>query len=170
MTSNNWHHLGVTVTLTRLQTSGAGLTSTEATRRLGQYGRNEIARRKSTPAWHLLLKQFANFFVIVLLFAAVLAFAISFLPNEESRRLTAFFILGIVALTVLLSFFEEYRSQKELEALDKLLVFKAVVKRDGAPQQIDASEVVPGDVLVLTQGQKVPADARVIESHSLRVD
>lgn len=170
MISNAWHHLDVAATLTQLQTSGDGLTSAEAARRLKRTGRNEIARRKSAPAWHLLLKQFTNFFVIILLFAAALAFAISFLPNEAGRRLTAFFILGIVALTVLLSFFEEYRSQKELEALDKLLVFRAVVKRDGAPPQIDASEVVPGDVLVLAQGQKVPADARVIEAHGLRAD
>ncbi len=170
MTSNDWHHLDVAATFNRLQTSGDGLTSTEAARRLDRTGRNEIARRRSTPAWRLLLKQFANFFVLILLFAAALAFAISFLPNEEGRRITAFFILGIVALTVLLSFFEEYRSQKELEALDKLLTFKAVVKRGGAPQQIDTSDVAPGDVLVLAQGQKVPADARVIEAHGLRVD
>ncbi|HTP11620.1 MAG TPA: cation-transporting P-type ATPase [Anaerolineae bacterium] len=170
MASSDWHHLGIQTTLTRLQTTSDGLTSAEAVHRLARTGRNEIARRKSIPAWHLLLKQFANFFVIILLFAAILAFAISFLPNEESRRLTALFILGIVALTVLLSFFEEYRSQKELASLDKLLVFKAVVKRDGAPSQIDAAEVVPGDVLVLTHGQKVPADARVLEAHSLRAD
>ncbi|HTP08974.1 MAG TPA: HAD-IC family P-type ATPase, partial [Anaerolineae bacterium] len=170
MTTNDWHHLGIQTTLARLQTTGEGLTSDEAMRRLERTGRNEITRRKPIATGRLLLKQFANFFVIVLLFAAALAFIISFLPNEESRRLTSVFILGIVALTVLLSFFEEYRAQKELAALDKLLVFKAVVKRDGAPKQIDAGEVVPGDVLVLTQGQKVPADARVLEAHSLRVD
>jgi Ca2+-transporting ATPase len=170
MTSNNWHHLEVAATLNQLQTSADGLTSSEAARRLARTGRNEIARRKPIAAWRLLLKQFANFFVIILLFAAALAFAISALPNEESRRLTSFFILGIVALTVLLSFFEEYRAQKELEALDRLLVFKAVVKRDGAPQQIEASAVVPGDVLVLAHGQKVPADARVIQANGLRAD
>jgi P-type Ca2+ transporter type 2C len=170
MDSINWHHLSIEETVRHLDTSIDGLTSTEAMVRLARHGRNEITRRKSIAPWRLLAKQFANFFVIVLLFAATLAYLISFLPNEESRRLTAFFILGIVALTVLLSFFEEYRSQKELEALDQLLVFKAVVKRDGAPQQINAIKVVPGDVLVLKQGQKVPADARVIEATGLRVD
>ncbi len=170
MNSIAWHHLSLEETLKQLQAQLDGLTSTEATARLARSGRNEIIRRKPIAPWHLLVKQFANFFVIVLLFAAALAYAISFLPNEDNRRLTAFFILGIVALTVLLGFFEEYRAQKELEALDKLLVFKTVVRRDGTPRQIDASEVVPGDVLVLTQGQKVPADARVLEAHSLRVD
>ena len=166
----SWHHLSVDRTFEQLDASPDGLASTEARTRLARYGRNEIARRKPIAPWHLLFKQFANFFVIILLFAAALAFVISFLPNEEGRRLTASFILGIVGLTVGLSFFEEYRAQKELEALDKLLVFKAVVRRDGASQQIDAGEVVPGDVLVLTQGQKVPADARVIEVRGLRVD
>jgi P-type Ca2+ transporter type 2C len=170
MGSTTWQHLSAAEVFKQLNTSSAGLTSTEAMIRLAHYGRNEIARRKPIAPWRLLVKQFANFFVIVLLFAAALAYAISFLPNEEGRRLTAFFILGIVALTVLLSFFEEYRSQKELEALDRLLIFKAIVKRDGTPKQIEANKVVPGDVLVLTQGQKVPADARVIQANGLRVD
>ena len=118
----------------------------------------------------LLLKQFANFFILVLLFAAILAFVVSYLPGESGRRLTAFFILGIILVSVALSFFEEYRAQRELEALDKLLVFKATVLRGGRRMLIDAAEVVPGDVLVLIQGQKIPADARLIEANSLRTD
>ena len=117
-----------------------------------------------------MLKQFANFFVLMLLFAAGLAYAVSYLPGESSRRLTAFFILGIIAISVLLGFFEELRAQQALAALDKLLVFKAVVLRDGARRQVDAAEVVPGDILVLAPGQKAPADARVLEAHGLRTD
>lgn len=165
-----WHSLSIDDTLKQLGTRLEGLTAAEITERLAQFGRNEIARRKPISPLRLLLKQFASFFVLVLLFAAVLAFAVSFLPGESSRRLTAFFILGIIAISVALSFFEEYRAQKELEALDKLLTFKAVVIRDGVRHQIDAAEVVPGDILVLTHGQKVPADARLIEAHSLRAD
>jgi Ca2+-transporting ATPase len=118
----------------------------------------------------LLLKQFANYFIFVLFFAAILAFTVSYLPGESGRRLTAYFILGIIILSVALSFFEEYRAQKELEALDRLLVFKTTVLRAGIHQQIDTAEVVPGDILVLTHGQKVPADARLIEVHGLRTD
>ncbi len=170
MVGNDWYALRVEDTFELLRSSRDGLTTAEAAARLQQNGHNNIARHRSISPWRLFIKQFANFFVIVLLFAAALAFAISFLPNEESRRLTALFILAIVALTVTLSFFEEFRSQKELEALDRLLVFKTLVKRDGRPQQIDASEIVLGDVLRLSQGEKVPADARVIESRGLRVD
>ncbi len=165
-----WHSLSVKDTLQRLDSLAIGLTGIEATGRLARFGRNEIARRKPVSPLRLFVKQFANFFVLVLLFAAVLAFAVSFLPGESGRRLTALFILGIITFSVVLSFYEEYRARKELEALDKLLLFKATVLRDGARHSVDAAEVVPGDVLVLAHGQKVPADGRVIEANSLRAD
>jgi Ca2+-transporting ATPase len=167
---NNWHASSVTDVLRQLDTCQAGLPLTEAADRLAKSGRNEITRRKPVSPFQLLLKQFANYFILVLLFAAVLAYLVSFLPGEGGRRLTAFFILGIIILSVALSFFEEYRAQRELEALDRLLVFKTSVLRDGARREIDASQVVPGDILTLVHGQKVPADARVIEANSLRTD
>jgi P-type Ca2+ transporter type 2C len=170
MTTPSWHTLGVTETLDQLGTRSEGLTTEEVTGRLAQHGRNEIIRRKPISPWRLLIKQFANYFIFVLLFAAILAFVVSYLPGESGRRLTAYFILGIIVLSVSLSFFEEYRAQKELEALDRLLVFKTTVLRAGVSQQIDTAEVVPGDILILTHGQKVPADARLIEAHSLRTD
>jgi len=165
-----WHNLSVDETLDRLGTRRSGLTAAEAAERLARLGRNEIRQPQRSSPWRLLLRQFASFFVVVLLFAAALAFAVSFLPGQSGRRLTAFFILGIVAIGVALSFFEEYRAQKELEALDRLLIIKATVLRDGVPRQIDAGEVVPGDIVVLTHGRKVPADARLFDAHSLRAD
>ena len=170
MTAPDWHSLGITDVFERLGSRRDGLADAEVADRLAQTGRNEIVRRKPVSPLRLLLKQFANYFIFVLLFAAILAFAVSFLPGESGRRLTAYFILGIIVLSVALSFFEEYRAQKELEALDKLLVFKTSVLRNGTHQQINAAEVVPGDILVLTHGQKVPADARLIEAYSLRTD
>jgi P-type Ca2+ transporter type 2C len=170
MNPKTWHSLDKLQVYQELDSCPDGLSIDEAIRRLVRYGRNEIVRGKSISPLRLFFKQFANFFVLVLLFAAGLAYAVSYLPGESNRRLTAFFILGIIALSVALSFFEEYNAQKELEALDKLLSFKATVLRDGTRRQIDAGEVVPGDVLVLAHGQKVPADARVVESHSLRAD
>lgn len=171
MQDTSWHSLNIKDVLQQLDSGlTTGLTHLEAAGRLAKYGRNEIARHKAISPLRLFLKQFANFFVLVLLFAAALAFAVSFLPGESNRRLTAFFILGIIALSVVLSFFEEYRAQKELDALDKLLFVNASVRRDGTQHQVDAAEIVPGDILVLAHGQKVPADARVIEAHSLRAD
>jgi len=170
MEASQWHTLSIDDTLKQLNTRTEGLTSAEADERLARFGRNEIVRRKPVSPVHLFLKQFANFFVVVLLFAAALAYGVSFLPGESGRRLTAFFILGIIALSVVLSFFEEYRAQKELEALDKLLVFKTVVIRNGIRRQVNTDQVVPGDLLVLTHGQKAPADARIVQAHSLRAD
>ncbi len=170
MATHAWHNLVISEIYQRLGTRSEGLTATEVTNRLARHGRNEIIRRKPTSPWWLLLKQFANYFILVLAFAAILAFTVSFLPGESEHRLTAYFILGIIILSVGLSFIEEYRAQKELEALDRLLVFKTGVLRTGIPKQIEAAEVVPGDILVLAHGQKVPADARLIEAHSLRTD
>jgi Ca2+-transporting ATPase len=170
MAAPAWHNIGIPEIYRQFGTRPEGLTASEATGRLAQHGRNEITRRKPVSPWKLLFKQFVNYFILVLLFAAILAFAVSFLPGESGRRLTGYFILGIIVLSVSLNFFEEYRAQKELEALDRLLVFKTTVLRAGTSQQIDAAEVVPGDILVLTHGQKVPADARLIEAHSLRTD
>jgi Ca2+-transporting ATPase len=170
MATTAWHNLGIPETYQQLGAHPEGLTASEVADRLAQHGPNEITRRKPLSPWRLLFKQFANYFILVLIFAAILAFTVSFLPGESGRRLTAYFILGIIVLSVALSFFEEYRAQKELEALDRLLVFKTTVLRAGTPQQIDAAEVVPGDILVLAHGQKVPADARLIEAHSLRTD
>ncbi len=164
------HAQAVGEVLEQLETGLTGLTVTDAADRLARYGRNEIAHRKPVSPLKLFLKQFANYFVLVLFFAAALAYAVSFLPGEGSRRLTAFFILGIILLSVSLSFFEEFRAQKELEALDRLLVFKTTVIREGNRREIDASQVVPGDILALVHGQKLPADARVIEANSLQID
>ena len=97
-TATPWHSLTADAVLRELNVETQGLTAAEASARLGRSGRNEIARRKPVSPLRLLLKQFANFFVLMLLFAAGLAYAVSYLPGESSRRLTAFFILGIIAI------------------------------------------------------------------------
>ncbi len=165
-----WHALSIDDTLAKLESSRQGLTQTEAEARIIRFGLNEILRHKPPSPLKLLLKQFANFFVLVLLFAAVLAYAVSYMPGESDRFLTALFIVGIVIVTVGLGFFEEYRAEKELEALDRLLQFKATIRRDGISQTVDANEVAPGDVLLLSHGQRVAADARLLEAYDLRVD
>jgi magnesium-transporting ATPase (P-type) len=124
MATHLWLSLDISETYRQLGAHPEGLTDTEVANRLAQNGRNEITRRKPISPGRLLLKQFANYFIFVVFFAALLAFTVSFLPVESGRRLTAYFILGIIALSISLSFFEEYRAQKELEALDKLLVLK----------------------------------------------
>jgi hypothetical protein len=164
-----WHNLSIESAFTLLDSRPDGLNETTAADRLKQVGSNQLKTRKPISPLKIFFKQFANYFIIVLLFAAGLAYWVSFMPGQAERRLTSYFILVIILLSVLLSFFEEYRSQRELEALSRLLVFRTAVLREGVRKKIDAGKVVPGDVMVLSQGQKVPADGRIFESHSLRV-
>ena len=166
----SWHNLSLEDAFKQLDSHPQGLTEAEASDRLKQWGGNQLQPHKPVSPVKLFLKQFANYFILVLLFAAGLAYGVSYMPGQSDRKLTAYFILGIILLSVLLSFFEEYRSQRELEALGRLLKFHTSVLRDGVRQEIDAAQVVPGDISVLSQGQKVPADARLIEVHSLRSD
>src|SRR5512136_932536 len=100
MTTPAWHNLDISEVYEQLRARPEGLTDTEVSDRLAQTGRNEITRRKPISPWRLLLKQFANYFILVLIFAAILAFTVSFLPGESGRRLTAYFILGIIILSV----------------------------------------------------------------------
>ncbi len=166
----NWHNLSIEQVFKQLDSHPQGLAEAEAVHRLERWGSNQLQTRKRISPIKLFFKQFASYFILVLLFAAALAFGVSFMPGQGERKLTAIFILVIILISVSLSFFEEYRSQRELEALTRLLSFRATILRDGIRRGIDAMQVVPGDVLVLSQGQKVPADARLIETHSLRVD
>lgn len=165
-----WHSLSIEQVYRELQTGSDGLTSIDAAERLKKWGPNQFQFHAAVSPIRLLVKQFANYFILVLMFAAGLAFGVSYIPGQADRRLTAYFILGIILLSVLLSFYQEYRSHRDLEALTRLLSFHAHVLRKGERKEIDANQVVPGDVLVLSQGQKVPADGRLIEVHSLRTD
>jgi Ca2+-transporting ATPase len=165
-----WHALGTEEVLRRLGTAAAGLSQPEAERRRAEFGANDLPRGKPVSAARIFLRQFSNFFILILLLAAGLAFAVSFLPGESGRRLTAAFILGIVLLTVLLSFYQEYRAQKEMRGMESLLEERTTVVRDGIRRTIPAAEVVPGDILVLSHGQKLPADGRILESRALRAD
>jgi Ca2+-transporting ATPase len=165
-----WHNLSIEQAFKQLDSRYQGLTEAEAADRLHRWGSNLLQVKKLASPYKMFFKQFANYFILVLLFAAGLAYGVSFMPGQSDRKLTAFFILGIILISVLLSFFEEYRSQRELEALSRLLMFRTPILRDGVRQEINAMQVVPGDVLVLSLGQKVPADARLFEAYSLRVD
>jgi Ca2+-transporting ATPase len=166
----SWHSLSVEQVFQELDSRPEGLTQREIADREKRWGPNQLQARKPISPVKIFFTQFANYFILVLLFAAVLAYSVSYIPEQSDRKLTAYFILGIIFLSVLLSFFEEYRSQRELEALSRLLMFQTQVLREGIRQEINAAQIVPGDVLVLSQGQKVPADARLFEVFSLRAD
>lgn len=153
-----------------LNTSPDGLTSEEARTRLQGFGPNEIKRLKKTPLWVKLASQFVHFFAILLWIAAGLAFAAQLINPEEETAVLGFTIIGVIVINAVFTFFQEYKAEKAAEALQKLLAVEVTVVRDGEEMVIPAREVVPGDVLALKEGDRVPADARLVEEFDMRVN
>ncbi|MBU0750526.1 MAG: HAD-IC family P-type ATPase [Gammaproteobacteria bacterium] len=140
----------------------AGLTASEAQERLIEHGANQIAGTPPRPAWRKFLDQFKNFLVIVLLGAAVLAGAVGDLKD-------AIVIAVVVVLNATLGFYQEHRAEAALAALKDMLAPEARVRRDGRSELIPAADLVPGDILLLEAGDRIPADARVLHAHAAEV-
>jgi P-type Ca2+ transporter type 2C len=149
-----------------------GLSRAEAERRLQEYGPNQLKSAPETPWWTRLLEQFQNFLVIILLVATVISMAEWLLqdPRETALPYEAIVILLIVVLNALLGFFQESRAERSVRALMALAAPESTVVRDGERQRIAANEIVPGDVVMVEAGDKIPADARLIESANLHTD
>ncbi len=149
--------------LTRYDTSLDGLSSSEAEKRQKKYGLNEIAEKPPTPLYILFLSQFVDILIGLLIVAAVAAFAIG-------DVIDAGVIILAVLLNVIMGFIQEYRSQKAIESLKSFITKHAIVKREGQVREIDAKTLTVGDIVVLEEGSKVPADLVLIESKSLSCD
>jgi Ca2+-transporting ATPase len=149
-----------------------GLSRTEAHRRLDQYGANQLKSAPEMPWWKRLLEQFQNFLVIILLVATVISMVEWLLqdPRETALPYEAIVILLIVVLNALLGFFQESRAERSVRALMALAAPESTVIRDGERQRIAARDIVPGDIVMVEAGDKIPADARLIESANLHTD
>jgi Ca2+-transporting ATPase len=150
----------------------SGLSRAEAQRRLEQYGPNRLKSAPETPWWERLIEQFQNFLVIILLVATVISMGEWLLqdPRETALPYEAIVILAIVVLNALLGFFQESRAERSVRALMALAAPESTVVRDGERQRIPADEIVPGDIVLVEAGDKIPADARVIEEANLHTD
>ena len=151
---------------------GHGLSRAEAERRLEQYGPNRLKSAPETPWWTRLLEQFQNFLVIILLVATVISMAEWLLqdPRETALPYEAIVILLIVVLNALLGFFQESRAERSVRALMALAAPESTVIRDGERQRIVADQIVPGDIVMVEAGDRIPADARLIENANLQTD
>jgi len=158
----DWHSKPIDDVLKELSSSPQGLSAEEIKERIKRYGYNEIVEKKESRI-KMFLRQFSNFLVYILLIATV----ISFLLGEVVDAVT---IMAIVVLMGIMGFAQEYKAEKEVEALKRMLSPKAKVIREGELTEINAREIVPGDVIKLDEGDRVPADARLIESINLEID
>ncbi len=146
-----------------LKTDPAGLSAREAAERLQRYGENVLREEARETRLQVFLRQFASVLIVILIIAA----AISFFVGEP---LDAAAILIIVVLNAILGFSQEWQAGEAIEALKKMLVQRATVIRDGQRQEIDASGLVPGDLVLLEMGERVPADLFLVEGTSIEVD
>ncbi len=163
-TKRHWHTLPVEEVESELETATAeGLTAREAARRLRHYGPNRLRATKGTPWWQVLLGQFRSVVVLLLVSASVVSFGFG-------HTLEGISIVVVILLNTGIGFFTEYRADRAMEALQKLGAPEATVLRGKERRRVNAADVVPGDVLVLQEGESVVADARVAESAELRVD
>lgn len=156
----NYYAVKESEVLQQLQSSPFGLSQSEAEARLKQYGPNELKKEKGISPVKMFLQQF-NSSIVFLLLAAVI---ISLILHE---KLDAIVIAAILVINTFLGFFQEYRAERAIEALKKMASPHAVVIRDNKQIKIDSKLLVPGDIIILESGDKVPADSRLLETYSL---
>jgi len=153
-----WHNLQVEEALSRLGSSRTGLLEEEAVKRLRQYGSNAIREKGKTHPLIIFLRQFANPLIYILLIAVLVEIFIMRKPTD------ALVILAVLTINAIIGFIQESRAEQAMEALKKLVVPRARVLRGGVISDIAAANLVPGDIILLEAGDKVPADARLTES------
>jgi Ca2+-transporting ATPase len=157
------HSLKPEETMQELKVTEKGLTSEEAQSRLTTYGPNELKKEKGSSPIKLFLGQFTDILMVILLIATALSIVVG-------ETIDAMIILIIVFASAILGFTQEYRSEKAVEALKKMTAPSAVVLRDGKETKIPANQIVPGDIILVYTGDKISADARLIEAHNLKID
>jgi P-type Ca2+ transporter type 2C len=159
-----WHRMAIESLALELKSDpNAGLSAEEAGRRLSDYGPNVIQEYQRRSPWRMLLDQFTDFMIVVLIAAAVVSGLIGDPPD-------AIAIMVIVLLNGMIGFIQEYRAEQAVAALRKLAAPQAKVRRSGKVQTLPAAHLVPGDVVILEAGDGVPADLRVSEAVQLRLD
>lgn len=164
----SWHYEPVEQILRELKTDvGTGLSSEEAGRRLSEHGENRIQQESKISPIKIFASQFNDFLIYLLFAAAVLSVLVGLLPGHEVDYTEAILILCIVVANGVFGFVQDYRAETAMEALRDLSTPETFVVRDGARVTVLSTEVVPGDILILEQGMRIPADARLIQSFSL---
>ncbi|HOI39938.1 MAG TPA: calcium-translocating P-type ATPase, PMCA-type [Methanobacterium sp.] len=158
-----WKNLSADETLKTLNSSIKGLSDSEAQKRLLEHGKNELVEEKKAGPVKIFLGQFMDILILILIIAAIAAYYVG-------DTLDAIVILIVVLINAVVGFIQEYRAEKAMEKLKGLISSEAVVIRDGQEQKVPAGELTIGDIVLLEEGDNVPADLRIIESYDLLID
>ncbi|MCE5214295.1 MAG: calcium-translocating P-type ATPase, PMCA-type [Methanobacterium sp.] len=158
-----WKNINVEETLKNLNTNLNGLTNQQAQENLIKYGKNELVEEKKAGPLRLFLGQFMDILILILIIAAIAAYYVG-------DTLDAIVILIVVLINAIVGFIQEYRAEKAMEKLKGLISSEAVVIREGQEQKVTAGDLTVGDIVLLEEGDNVPADLRIIESYDLLID
>ena len=165
-----WHSSSVEEIAKNLKTNiNIGLPDDEAQKRFERYGPNNLKEKKKESIFVKFIKQFNDFMIITLIIAAIISAVVSKL-NGEADYIDSIIIVAIVIFNAIMGLVQEQKAEKSLEALKKMTAPNAKVRRNGRVQEIDATLVVPGDIVILEAGNYVPADCRLINSYNLKIE
>jgi Ca2+-transporting ATPase len=170
---DQWYRKGLFLTLKDLDTSQEGLSQDEAKKRLIEHGPNRLAEVKKKSLIIKFLEQFKGILIIILILAAIASAFIGLNSDEGSLLIKlsdTIVILVVITINAIVGFFQEFRAEKAMDALKQMANPRARVQRDGKEEEIPAEELVPGDVIIVDEGVKVPADAYLMDANNLRVD
>jgi potassium/sodium efflux P-type ATPase len=159
----NWYQLPVKEIMERLETSEEGLHDDEVSKRIQQYGLNKLVEEEKISRLKILFHQFTSPLIYILLVAAV----VTFLFKEY---IDTGVIMAVVVLNAIIGYVQEYKAEQGVRALKKMLIPRARVFRNGKEKEINSEQLVPGDVVLLASGTKVPADLRLIKTYELKVE
>ena len=161
--AESWYSRGLSQIYDALDADSDGLSTEEAESRRSEYGPNRLPKAKPVTVWQIFLRQFKNPLIYILAIAAIVSFAI----GEETD---AGFIALVLLINALVGGIQEWRAERSSQSLQQLIRTRATVIRDGETRDIDGEDVVPGDVVLLESGYRVPADVRLVSTHGLEID
>jgi P-type Ca2+ transporter type 2C len=160
---SQYYSQNISAVFSHLEATMNGLTDGEVRKREAQYGPNELIEKKKVPAWLLFFNQFKNLMIVILVVAAIISGFVSDIADTV-------IIFIIIILNAIIGFLQEYRAEKAMDALKKMTITQSQVVRDGKSYIVSSVELVPGDVVIMEAGNVVPADIRLFETYSFRVD
>ncbi len=167
---NNQHQIPLQQLYSQLKSGFKGLSNSEADRRLKETGLNELRVRRQIPEYIKFLLQFKNFFALLLMVGGGLAFFADYLDPGQGNFYIGCALYAVVLLNAAFTYMQEYQSEKIMESFQKMLPTMVTIERDGEVNQINAKQVVPGDIMLLYEGDKISADGRLLRENQLKVD